>query len=628
MVEAVRSGTMHSLRSQRRRPRRLPSARPIALASLCALLAAAGCAAPFSPSPPTDKVRASLLAKVRADALGGREAPSPRPLTREPGELGLSPERIEQLQESSGLRSYASTPGDLGVALPDDLLGGEAGSIELSLDEAIRLAVQHNLAGESARFDPAIAVEQEIVADAAFDWLLFADAGFARNDNPTAVPVVNGVPVGTALNRSDAFDIAAGAQKATRDGGVVTAQTSLDIFNNQSPGFSRSPDPAYTANLDLTLSQPLARGFGRDVNLAEVRLAENATRSATERLRQTLMDIVTETERAYWTLALARYELRVRERLLDRGVQTRDALRGRLDFDVTQAELADAVATVESRRADVIRAANRVRIRNDELKRLINDPSEPLAGESLIIPAEIPVDASIEFSLVDSLAEALAMRPEVRVAELSIRDADIREAAARNLRLPLVNLDAAVNLTGLDDDGFDAYRSALEDDFFDASIGLRLEQQLGNRGPEANLRSARLERLRSVVDYRDAVQAVVLDVKTALRNVATNYRLIEQSRVTRLAAAENLRALQAEEETIRSLTPEFLNLKLTRQEALATAEFLEAQALADYATSLADLDRAVGRTLERRGLTVVAPTESVAEEFFDGDAPAMTGAGG
>ena len=619
---------MHSPRSRPRR-RRAPIRRTAALGGACALLAAAGCASPFTPTPTTEEVRASLLEKVRTDALGDRESPGPMTLTREPGDLGLSSERIEQLQETSGLRSYTSAPGDLGVMLPDDLLGGEAASVEMSLDEAIRLAVEHNLAGESARFDPAIAVEQEIIADAAFDWLLFADAGFARNENPSPVPVVNGVPIGTALNRSDALDITAGAQKATRDGGVVTAQTSLSVFNNKSPGFNRIPDPAYPADLDLTLSQPLARGFGRDVNLAEVRLAENATQSATERLRRTLMDIVTETERAYWVLALTRYELRVRERLLERGIQTRDALRGRLDFDVTQAELADAVATVESRRAEVIRTANRVRIRNDDLKRLINDPSEPLASETLIIPAEIPVDAPIEFSLVDSLGEALAMRPEVRIAALSIRDADIREAAARNLRLPLVNLDAAVNLTGLDDDGFDAYGNALEDDFFDASIGLRVEQQLGNRGPEANLRSARLERLRSVVDYRDAVQVVVLDVKTALRNVATNYRLIEQSRVTRLAAAENLRALQAEEETIRSLTPEFLNLKLTRQEALAVAEFQEAQALAEYATSLADLDRAVGRTLERRGLTVVAPTESVAEEFLDGDAPAMTdGAGG
>lgn len=596
-----------------------PGRRGLACFAIAALGAAAGCATPFSDAPATDEVRASLLESVRNDALAGRQDPGVRPLSREPGDLGLAPERIDELQRTSGLRSYASAPGELGGTLPDDLLGGDGAEAEISLDNAIAMAVRNNLAGRAARLDPAIAAEQRIVADAAFDWLLFADAGFGRNDNPSAVPIVNGVPVGTALNRSDFFDATVGVQRLTRDGGVVTASTTTNIFNNQSPGFNRDPDPSYTADLDLTLSQPLARGFGRDVNLAEVRLADNATLAATESLRRTLMDVITETERAYWSLALARYELRVRERLLERGIETRDALRGRLDFDVTQAELSDAVATVEQRRADVIRAASRVRTRSDELKRLINDPAEPLAGETLLIPAEIPADTPIEFSLVDSLATALSARPEVRIAELGIRDADIREAVARDARMPLVNLDAAVNLTGLEDDAFDAYEEAFETDFFDASIGLRYEQPIGNRAAEAALRRARLERVRTVVEYRDAVQGVVLDVKTALRNVATNYRLVEQTRIFRLAAAENLRALQAEEETIRSLTPEFLNLKLTRQEALATAEFQEAQSLADYATSLADLDRAVGRTLERRGVTVVVPEGSVAEEFLDGD---------
>lgn len=606
-------------------PRRTPGVPPagvsvrLVVGAAC-LAAGAGCASPFSPTTTTDEVRASLLERIRTETLGERTDPGRLPLTRESGDLGLTPQRIDELQAISGLRSYAATPGELGGALPADLLGGTGDEVELTLDDAIAMAIRNNLAGRAARFDPAIGAERRIVADAAFDWLLFADAGFARNDNPTAVPVVNGVPVGTALNRSDTADATVGAQKLTRDGGLVTASASVDIFNNMSPGFNRDPDPSYTANLDLTLTQPLARGFGRDVNLAEVRLADNATLAATESLRQTLMDVITNTERAYWSLALARFELRVRERLLERGVETRDALRGRLDFDVTQAELADAVATVESRRADVIRAANRVRIRSDELKRIVNSPAQPLEGETLLIPSQTPADTPIEFSLVDSLASALNRRPEVRIAELAIRDADIREAVARNARLPLLNLDAAVNLTGLEDDTVDAFQEAFDGDFFDASIGLRFEQPVGNRAAEAGERSARLERLRAVVDYQDAVQGVALDVKTALRNVATNYRLIEQTRIFRLAAAENLRALQAEEETIRSLTPEFLNLKLQRQAALAVAEFEEGLALADYATSLAELDRAVGRTLERRGVTVVAPTESVADEFFNGEA--------
>ena len=69
----------------------------------------------------------------------------------------------------------------------------------------------------------------------------------------------------------------------------------------------------------------------------------------------------------------------VSRRLLDRGVQTRDVLEGRLDFDVKPAEYSDAVARVESRKAGVMRAENALRLTSDQLKLLINDPRFPVS---------------------------------------------------------------------------------------------------------------------------------------------------------------------------------------------------------------------------------------------------------
>jgi len=74
----------------------------------------------------------------------------------------------------------------------------------------------------------------------------------------------------------------------------------------------------------------------------------------------------------------------------------------------------------------------------------------------------------------------------------------------------------------------------------------------------------------------------IVEVKAALRGLVTNYQLIEQTRASRLAAAENLRTLMVEEETTRALTPEFLDLKLRRQETLAQTELGEALARTDF----------------------------------------------
>jgi outer membrane protein TolC len=109
------------------------------------------------------------------------------------------------------------------------------------------------------------------------------------------------------------------------------------------------------------------------------------------------------------------------------------------------------------------------------------------------------------------------------------------------------------------------------------------------------------------VTYRSTAQTVVAEVKAALRNVVTNYRLIEQTRVSRLAAAENLRTLVIEEENIRGLTPDFLDLKLRRQDALAVAERDEISALVDYNIAIADLYAATGAALERNRVQLVAP---------------------
>ncbi len=52
-------------------------------------------------------------------------------------------------------------------------------------------------------------------------------------------------------------------------------------------------------SVTLGLSQPLLRGFGEDVNTAGIQLARNADRRAAVDLRERLLSLVVEVERAY-----------------------------------------------------------------------------------------------------------------------------------------------------------------------------------------------------------------------------------------------------------------------------------------------------------------------------------------
>jgi outer membrane protein len=549
-------------------------------------------------------VESQLASSILGEYASPQGSTGEKTLVAEGSSLGFDESRLEQLGQMAGPDSYESDIQEIHGSLLGDW---DDAPVDLSLQEAIASAIEHNLTLLDATLVPAIREEQRLAADAVFDLVFFADGSVTNNDNPSAVPVVFGTPTGVGVNKNDVMSSDTGIRAQTRSGGQVELRGSLDSFNNASPGFTLSPDPSQTANLDLLLTQNLLQGAGRDATESQLRLATNNTARGQEQLRQALLATIETVEREYWTLVEAKQSVQIRERLLTRGEQTRDALRGRMGFDVTDAELADAVAKVELRKADLIRARNTLQQRSDALKASLNDPRFPLSLEVLLEPTERPGTTAITFSLVDTLQQALVLRPEIRLANLDIDDAEIRRRALEDARLPLLAMDARVNLTGLDGSADQSFNQAFNADFVDSSIGLRFEQPIGNRAGDAGSRRGRLERMQSVVRYRLAVQNVVLEVKNTLRDVVTNFRLMEQTRISRLAATENLRSLEVEEATIRSLTPEFLNLKLTRQRALALAEIAEIQALVSYSTSLAALRRATGSSLESLELDSLAP---------------------
>ena len=187
---------------------------------------------------------------------------------------------------------------------------------------------------------------------------------------------------------------------------------------------------------------------------------------------------------------------------------------------------------------------------------------------------------------------------------LSISDAQIRQHLADNLRLPLLNLSAQIAYFGLDDDTGTSYQNLNDGDYIDYVFGLNFEVPLGNRAAEAEFQRSRLQRTASLVNYWRTVQFVVRNVKNALRDVVTNYELIQARRSFRIAQAENLRTLLVEEETMAGLTPEFLNLKFQRQNGLAVARSLEIRALANFDQAVAEFYHAMGIGLEMKQIEI------------------------
>lgn len=578
-----------------------------------ALLLAQGCSVNSLKRPGASSLRDAVIAQSQEQLTQAGEAQPPKPVTRKNSKLPFDQDRIDELGKMAGPGSY-----DLSRAptIGENLQGDPSRVLPISLGDAIRSAVEANLSIQTARINPAIGRQQLLAAQAAFDWTLFADATYNRVNQPQPTTLLNGVALGSSINKSDTYAFDAGLRKQLTTGGLIEVEQSLTITENKTAGFAISPDPSRFTTLNLTLSQPLLRGFGEDVSLAEIRLADSRRRADAKRLERDLLNLIDETANAYWDLALAHYTLMVDVRLLERGIETRDVLDGRRDFDVKPAEFSDAVARVEARTASVMRAENNLRLVSDRLKQIINDDRYPVSGEAVLVTTDLPTDHNIEFDLVDSLNTALGARPEIELALTEIEDAAIREELSADALLPQLDFTFQVGLNGLDDTASDAFSEQNDGNLVNYTAGLAFERAIGNNEAESLLRLRRLERLQSVINHRNTVQQVIVEVKSALRNVETNYRLIEQTRASRLAAAENLRTLEVEEETTRAMTPSFLDLKLTRQESLARAELDEALALTDYASSIADLHSAIGVALDRHGIDLIIPSEEELDDLL------------
>jgi len=514
---------------------------------------------------------------------------------------------VGQLEQMAGPGSYVDMFSDLPMG--ENLYGQEHKLMALSLQDAVASAVDQNLQVQFARLTPALNAAAVGEAEAAFDWVFFSNIQYRDSEQPVIDRATAGFGLGGDFRRETDVGVTAGVRRLTTAGGQLTLQQELGYNDATERGLALTPSPANRGILTAQYDQPLLRNFGSNVALAQVRINRNAERNAVATLHSELIRVVTDTERAYWQLAQAYYDLLILQRLMERGETVLGQVQARFNAgDVNQAQQANAAARVADRRADVWRARNAVRIASDRLKALINRPGLAVSTEVLILPTDMPLPEAIEFSLSDAVASALEHRPEIAQAILSIDDTTIRQVVADNARLPQLDLRLQARLQSLEDDTRTALATEFDREFFEASIGLFYEMPIGNRAAQAVFRRRLLERQQAVLSFQNTVQQVLVEVKNALNNVRTNFLLIEQEKINRLAQAENLRVLEVQKQNREGgFTIERLETELNQQERLANAERAEIQAIVDYAISLGEGHQAMGTTLERNRIDFVLP---------------------
>ncbi len=567
-----------------------------------------GCHSPMERAE-EEQLRDQLIASNKAYLKAVADGPIVE-MTRTQSEVdkdaGMTDERRKDLETRAGPTAYEGVQPDLG---PDLLNKIDATGVQMSLQRAVQLAVEHNLEVRQARLVPGISDAQLLAAEAAFDPVFFANFDWQHLDTPRPSTGA-GVSSAFGANKSETTKLETGIRKPLPHGGEIRAQTEFNR-NFADPSFYAPPGDSdfryYDANVLVGINQPLLRNFGSDVTRSNISLARNARGQSVADLRKTLLQTVADTEDAYWALVRARKTLMIQSRLYAAAGPDIETLERRREFDVNRISLAQARSSVEERRSNVLRARQAVRQASDALKRLINSPDLPLAGETMIVPTDNPTDTGIRYSLLDAVTVGLQKRPELQRAILEIDDASIRVQLADNARLPILNLSGAIRYNGVGGSVHGAYDNVTEGDFIDYLLGAQFEMPLGNRAAEAGYSQRKIERQAITLNYQRAAQDVLLDIKNALRQLNTSYEVIGAARASRLAATDNLVAIDDQQRIGINLTPEFIDLKLRTQERVAQAELNELESIINYNIAIARFYQAMGTLLERNNINFEDP---------------------
>ncbi|HVT90348.1 MAG TPA: TolC family protein [Tepidisphaeraceae bacterium] len=495
-----------------------------------------------------------------------------------------------------------STMPTTGPALEADAI------LQLSLQEITHRAVASNLDVKVAGYQPAIDETRVTEAQANFDPTFFQNLQASRQDQQ------NGFGFGT----SNAHTISSqtGLRQNLESGGQIEIRNDVSwteprtfttIFADPTNGVKQhkvAREQFWTNDLILDVTQPLMRNLGNEINRARITVARNNQRISVLDFRKQLETTTSTVERTYWQLVAAVAEVKITEDLLQRTIDTADVLYKRRGQDVTRVQLSQANASIESRRATLIRAKAHVRDLSDQLKQLMNDPDLPVSSGTLILPANAPLEEPVRFDLKDQIDTALENRLELGQQQYKIDTQDITLKVAKNNLLPRLDAVGTIDIQGLDQDFGSALSNEVGNKNFTASLGLQFEIPIGNREARSIYRRAQLQRQQSIDQYRALIEQISLDVKTALREVDTTWEEMVATRQARFAATDELLAIEQRQEGGEALTPTFVQLKLDTQERFAQARTSEVEATSNYNIAISQLELKKGTLLRYNNIVM------------------------
>ncbi len=504
--------------------------------------------------------------------------------------------------------------------------------------------LQRNAAGAQTSYDPALVESGNgtgtgsalsgtgvEAALSQFDAQLDSSISWQNNDRPQNFGLTD--PNGSLsdffapLFRQDTGNFSLGITKTTADG------TTFDIRNNTlydwNNNGSRLQASDWFTNIEAGFTRPLLQGAGTQYNrIAGPISLQQAAGSPNQidgviisRIRHDIAlsdfeagvrDMMLELEEAYWELQFAYRDLEARKIGRDSALETWRKIKALKRVSTTGGE-ADKEAQARSQyfqfRSQVETALTSLFRVENRLRYLMGlTPTD----NRLIRPIDEPTTALVNFDWAAILCESLTRRTELRQQKWSVKRRELELIAARNHMLPRLDAVGRYRWLGAGDDlidssgtgvapfgeGSNAFEVLTGGDFQEWEIGLQLSIPIGFRQALTGVRHHQLLLARERAVLQDLELEVSHQLSDAIRDVAHNYALVQSYFNGRVAAEDEVEAVEAVLDSGRVT----LDLLLDAQRRRADAESLYYRALVDYNRAIMRVHLRKGSLLEYNGV--------------------------
>jgi len=444
-----------------------------------------------------------------------------------------------------------------------------------------------------------------------FDPTLQSAATFSHLSQPQA---------NTLLSQTDELVQSVRTYNTTLQQGLTTGGT-VQFRSYEQRLFENSPsdvlNPAVGPHMDITYRQPLLQGFGARLNQRGIRIAALNVQASRETFRSQLLDLVAGVTNLYWDYAAAAQELRLRQNALE--VTEKFVADTKYEISVEAlagAELPRAEAELAARRLDLAIAQANVSERASALKEAISRAEDPALQAAAIValdPLEPPAEESLP-PLRQMLAGALERRPDVALAKYKDETGQLNLAGTTNPLLPSLTVQAQAYDRGAA--GAPQATGGQANTAFVGGYGSALGQILRRDFPSESIqagfsapfhnRSAQADYGIDQLQFRQGQLESQRDRNQILVDISSAAASLREAR-SRYNAARDTRALQEQllaAERQKSNGVQTFNYIMADQRALIAAGLGELTAAAGLVRAGVALDQVLGETLEKNHITL------------------------